>query len=57
MMWTRELRQITISATAANQTLTRANAIVNDVTAYNARANSPELTRILQSVQPKPAAH
>jgi hypothetical protein len=57
MMRTRELRQITANAAAANQTLVKAQSIVNDVVAYNAKANSPELTRILQSVQPKPAAH
>jgi hypothetical protein len=57
MMRTRDLRQLTANAAAANQTLVKANSIVNDVTAYNATAKSPELTRILQSLQAKPAAH
>lgn len=57
MMRTRELRQLTANATAANQALVKAQSIVNDVAAYNATAKSPELARILQSVQAKPAAH
>jgi hypothetical protein len=56
MMWTRELRGLSAAGTAANQALVRAQSLANDAAAYNARVNSPELTRILQSVQGKPAA-
>lgn len=56
MSRTRELRQLTVSATIANNNILRAQALANDTAAYNATAKSPELTRILQSVQPKPAA-
>ena len=34
----------------------RAQALANDTAAYNVSAKSPELTRILQAIQPKPAA-
>jgi len=54
---TRELRQLSLNATVANSGLMRAQALANDVSAYNATAKSPELTRILQGIQPKPAAH
>ena len=53
---TRELRQLTGNATLANAALAQAQGLANDTVAYNATAKSPELTRILQSVQPKPAA-
>jgi len=57
MNYTHQLRQLTAGAAAANQALMRAQALANDVGAYNATVKSPELTRILQSVQPKPATH
>lgn len=53
---TRELRQMSLNATIANNALVRAQGLANDVAAYNASAKSPELTRILQTIQPKPAA-
>jgi hypothetical protein len=56
MMRTRELRQLTANATFANSAMMRAQGLANDAAAYNASAKSPELTRILQSVQPKTAA-
>jgi len=56
MSRTRELRQLSLNATLANNGLLRAQALANDATAYNATAKSPELTRILQAIQPKPAA-
>jgi hypothetical protein len=56
MSRTRELRQLSLNATIANNGLLRAQALANDATAYNATAKSPELTRILQAIQPKPAA-
>ena len=52
---TRELRQLSLNATAANNALLRAQALANDATAFNASAKNPELTRILQSIQSKPA--
>ena len=57
MMRTRELRQLTANATYANGAMMRAQGLANDAAAYNASAKSPELTRILQSVQPKTAAN
>jgi hypothetical protein len=53
---TRELRQMSLNATIANNALMRAQGLANDVATYNVSAKSPELTRILQSIQPKPAA-
>jgi hypothetical protein len=52
----RELRQLTANATIANTALMRAQGLANDTAAFNATAKSPELTRILQSIQPKTAA-
>jgi hypothetical protein len=56
MAKTRELRQLTLNATIANNTIMRAASLANDTAAYNVQAKSPELTRILASIQPKPAA-
>jgi hypothetical protein len=53
----RELRQLTTNATIANARLLQAQSLANDATVFNASAKNPDLTRILQSVQPKPAAH
>lgn len=53
---TREFRALSTNATLANSALMRAQGLANDTAAYNASAKSPELTRILQSVQPKTAA-
>jgi hypothetical protein len=52
----RELRQLTTNATIANSALMRAQGLANDTAAFNATAKSPELARILQSIQPKTAA-
>jgi hypothetical protein len=52
----RELRLLTTNATIAQTTLARANALLNDTANYNAKAQSPELTRIIQAAQ-KPATH
>jgi hypothetical protein len=48
---TRELRRMTSNAAIANSMLLRAQGLANDVAVYNVSAKSPELTRILQSVQ------
>ena len=53
---TREFRDLSTNATLANSALMRAQGLANDTAAYNASAKSPELTRSLQSVQPKTAA-
>jgi hypothetical protein len=55
----REFRQLTTNATIANGRLTQAQRLLNDTAYFNATAKSPELTRVLQSVQTaqaKPAA-
>lgn len=54
---TRELRQLTTNATLANTALMRAQGLANDTAAYNAAAKSPELARILTSVQPHTATN
>ena len=51
----RDLRMLSTNATIANNALLRAQALANDAAAYNATAKSPELTRILNAIQPKPA--
>ena len=53
---TRELRQLSLNATIANNSLMRAQSLANDVAAYNATAKSDDLTKILTAIQPKPAA-
>ena len=53
---TRELRQLSLNATIANNSLMRAQSLANDVAAYNATAKSADLTKILTAIQPKPAA-
>jgi hypothetical protein len=54
---TREFRQLTNNAALANNALLRAQGLANDTAAFNVTAKSPELARILQSIQPKNAAH
>ena len=56
MTRTREFRQLTANATLANSALMRAQGLANDTGAYNVAAKSPELTRILQAIQPPNAA-
>lgn len=52
----REFRMLTANATIANAALLRVQGLANDTAVYNATAKSPELTRILQSIQPKTPA-
>jgi hypothetical protein len=54
---TREFRQLTVQATMANSSLMQAQALANDVALYNQKNPSPELTKLLQAVQAKAAAH
>ena len=56
MKRTRDFRMLSANATLANSALMRAQGLANDTAAFNAAAKSPELTRILQSVQPPTAA-
>ena len=55
---TREFRALTVQATVANSTLVQAQSLANDVAAYNQslKTPSPELVKLLQSIQAKPAA-
>ncbi|HEY5346311.1 MAG TPA: hypothetical protein VIK62_08205 [Verrucomicrobiae bacterium] len=53
---TREFRAVTPFAMQANSKAMMFQSFVTDVIAYNNQAKSPELTRILQSIQPKTAA-
>ena len=48
---TREFRTLQIQATMDNANLMRLQALANDVFAYNQKAQSPELTRILQAAR------
>jgi hypothetical protein len=54
---TREFREFSPVAAQANNKFLMMQSFVNDVGAYNAQAKSPEIARMLQSLQPKPAAH
>jgi hypothetical protein len=54
---TRDLRIITPFAMQANSKAMMYQSLVNDVGTYNVQAKSPEITRLLQSLQSKPAAH
>ena len=49
---TRDSRTLQGQALMANSRLMQARELVADVAAYNQKAQSPELTRILQSLQP-----
>ena len=51
----REYRSLTMQAAQANNALIRIQALANDALAYNQKNPSPELTRIIQSIQVKPA--
>jgi hypothetical protein len=57
VMQTRELRMISAEAARENNFIAQSQALLNDVAAYNQRTPSPELTKLLQSLQAKPAAH
>ncbi|MGA9450482.1 MAG: hypothetical protein WBW41_03955 [Verrucomicrobiia bacterium] len=52
---TREYNTLTGQANAANGAFMRVQSLANDVQAYNQKNPNPDLTRILQSVQAKPA--
>ena len=52
---TSEMRRLTAGAAIANTELMRAQGLATDANAFNQTAKNPDLTRILQSVQPKAA--
>ncbi|HVU26237.1 MAG TPA: hypothetical protein VHG71_00610 [Verrucomicrobiae bacterium] len=54
---TRDYRSLSTQVAAKNNYILRAQALANDVAVYNQKTPSPELTRILQSIQPKAPAH
>jgi hypothetical protein len=54
---THEFRLLTAKATQAQTVLLQAQSLANDVAVYNQKNPSPELTKLLQAVQSKPAAH
>ncbi len=53
---TREFRSLSVQATIANNSLLQAQSLANDVSLYNQKSPSPELTKFLAAVQAKPAA-
>ena len=54
---TNKLTLLNAQAQQAGVVLARLQSLANDAAVYNLTAKSPELTRILQSAQAKPAAH
>jgi|HubBroStandDraft_6_1064221.scaffolds.fasta_scaffold4067430_2 hypothetical protein len=52
-----EVPAATAAAVQDNQNLMRVNALLSDVTAYNATVHDPELARLLEAARQKPAAH
>ena len=57
VMQARELRAINTLAANQNTFIGQSQVLLNDVAGYNQKYPSPELTKLLQSVQAKPAAH
>jgi hypothetical protein len=57
VMQTRELRMISVQAAAQKNFIEQSQVLLNDVAAYNQKSPSPEIGKILQNVQAKPAAH
>jgi hypothetical protein len=54
---TREFRALTSQAAQDQNFVLQAQALATDVAAYNQKTPSPELTKLLQSIQVRPAAH
>jgi len=52
---TREYTTLNLNLLRYNNALIRVQSLANDTLAYTQRTPSPDLTRILQSVQAKPA--
>jgi hypothetical protein len=56
VMQTHEWRTISTQAANENGFITQSQVLLNDVAAYNQKNPSPELTKMLQAVQARPAA-
>jgi hypothetical protein len=54
---TREFRKMSSQVAQVQTSILQLQSLMNDVAVYNQRTPSPELTRLLQSIQAKPAAH
>ena len=54
---TREFRSLQFQAIMANNTIMRVQSLANDTLAYNQKNPNPDLTRLLQAIQTKPATH
>ena len=54
--YTNQLPGLTVQAQQAGNSLMRLQSLANDVATFNVTAKNPELTRILQAAQAKPAA-
>jgi hypothetical protein len=52
---TREFRALSVQATFANNSLLQVQQLARDVAAYNQKSPNPGLTRLLQSVETRPA--
>jgi len=57
VMQTHEWRTISTQATGQNSFIAQSQVLLNDVAAYNQKNPSPELTKLLQALQARPAAH
>jgi hypothetical protein len=55
MFRTRELRSLNLQATMANNNVLRVRSLYNDSLIYSQKNPDPDLMRILQTVQAKPA--
>jgi hypothetical protein len=53
----REFRSLSSQTTQDQNVVLQAQALANDVAVYNQKTPSPELTKVLQSIQAKTAAH
>lgn len=54
---TREFRSLNKQVARVQSSVLQAQALANDVALYNQKNPAPELTKLLQSIQVKPAAH
>jgi hypothetical protein len=57
VMQTHEWRMISTQTTGQNSFIAQSQVLLNDVAAYNQKNPSPELTKLLQALQARPAAH
>jgi hypothetical protein len=57
VFFTHEFRSLSTQANTDNNNLLQVRALVNDVGLYNQKSPSPELTKLLQTLQVKPVNH